>query len=56
MTDRELKARVEKLHRRAKQIRTQPHLDKIMATFPAEMRENLLEAIRPKLKLHPTEK
>lgn len=48
-------ARREKFKRRAKDglIKTQVHLDKIMASFPPEQRAEILESVGPFLSFTP---
>lgn len=53
MTDLTLdqKRRIEKFKRRAKDIATSPHLEKILKSFPEEHRDAIEQEIQPLLNL-----
>lgn len=55
MTAAEILARKEKLKRRAPQIQTQIHLDRVMEGFPPDQRAAILAEVAPLLPFTPKE-
>lgn len=54
-SDAELQSRIEKFKRRAPIIKTQAHLDKVLASFPPEQRADILNEAKPLLPFVPKE-